>query len=64
MKTELQNLLKRLEGERTALICAVARSGAFPATSSLRRIAYLEIAIGAVSALIADEQRSSGSLKP
>lgn len=55
MKNELQALLDRLEDAQREMIQQAARTAALPSDNTLRKIADLEVAIGAVSALLEGE---------
>lgn len=55
MKNELQTLLDRLEDAQRDMIVQAARTAALPSDNTLRKIADLEVAIGAVAALMESE---------
>ena len=55
MKKDLQSLLDKLEDAQREMILQVARQGVLPSDNALRKIADLEVTIGAVAALLGDE---------
>ena len=52
---EYEALLERLKAAQFALLTAAAKSGTLPSDGALRKIADLEVAIGAVEHLLDDD---------
>jgi hypothetical protein len=58
VKTELEELLGRLKDAQRELLVAAARAGTLPSDGALRKIADIEVTIGAVEALLEERERS------
>jgi hypothetical protein len=58
MDTKLKALRDRLLSAQRELINAAADSGAMPSDNMLRKIADIEVAIGAVETIIEDQKKS------
>jgi hypothetical protein len=52
---EYEALLERLKAAQFALLTTAAKSGTLPSDGALRKIADLEVAIGAVEHLLDDD---------
>lgn len=58
MKTKLEILRDRLAQAQRELILAAAEAGTVPSDNTLRKIAHLEVAIGAVEHMLETESAS------